>query len=120
MAGPAEEGGTGIRGGLRRGPTTAGDGGIHLLRRARGRALGFSETITSSIDLLVTMQLYILSKRLAEEVAFRFVRENGLSLVSVVLPTVPDPFLTKLQFGWPCSFGSLAGHVLQQWNPSKL
>ena len=38
--------------------------------------------------------VYILSKRLAEEAAFGFARENGLRLVSVVLPTVAGPFLT--------------------------
>lgn len=40
------------------------------------------------------MQMYILSKRLAEEAAFGFARENGIHLVSVVLPTVAGPFLT--------------------------
>uniref|UniRef100_A0ACD5UIY4 Uncharacterized protein n=1 Tax=Avena sativa TaxID=4498 RepID=A0ACD5UIY4_AVESA len=38
--------------------------------------------------------VYILSKRLAEEAAFGFARENGIHLVSVVLPTVAGPFLT--------------------------
>ncbi|XP_044959415.1 putative anthocyanidin reductase [Hordeum vulgare subsp. vulgare] len=38
--------------------------------------------------------VYILSKRLAEEAAFGFARENGLPLVSAVLPTVAGPFLT--------------------------
>ncbi|RLM54713.1 hypothetical protein C2845_PM10G19250 [Panicum miliaceum] len=38
--------------------------------------------------------IYILSKRLTEEAAFRFARENGLHLVSVILPTVAGPFLT--------------------------
>ncbi|KAM0852992.1 hypothetical protein ACQ4PT_051382 [Festuca glaucescens] len=38
--------------------------------------------------------VYILSKRLAEEAAFAFARENGIRLVSVVLPTVAGPFLT--------------------------
>ncbi|KAK1604370.1 hypothetical protein QYE76_028043 [Lolium multiflorum] len=38
--------------------------------------------------------VYILSKRLAEEAAFVFARENGIHLVSVVLPTVAGPFLT--------------------------
>ncbi|KAM0910355.1 hypothetical protein ACQ4PT_014192 [Festuca glaucescens] len=38
--------------------------------------------------------VYILSKRLAEEAAFGFARENGIRLVSVVLPTVAGPFLT--------------------------
>lgn len=39
-------------------------------------------------------QIYILSKRMAEEAAFGFARENGLHMVSVVLPTVAGPFLT--------------------------
>lgn len=39
-------------------------------------------------------QIYILSKRLTEEAAFRFARENGVHLVSLVLPTVAGPFLT--------------------------
>ncbi|KAG0515730.1 hypothetical protein BDA96_10G303400 [Sorghum bicolor] len=38
--------------------------------------------------------IYILSKRLTEEAAFRFARENGVHLVSLVLPTVAGPFLT--------------------------
>lgn len=38
--------------------------------------------------------VYILSKRLTEEAAFRFARENGVHLVSLVLPTVAGPFLT--------------------------
>ncbi|KAJ1260457.1 hypothetical protein BS78_10G234100 [Paspalum vaginatum] len=38
--------------------------------------------------------IYILSKRLTEEAAFRFARENGLHLVSAILPTVAGPFLT--------------------------
>ncbi|XP_010227284.2 dihydroflavonol 4-reductase isoform X1 [Brachypodium distachyon] len=38
--------------------------------------------------------IYILSKRMAEEAAFGFARENGLHMVSVVLPTVAGPFLT--------------------------
>ncbi|KAF8687381.1 hypothetical protein HU200_043070 [Digitaria exilis] len=38
--------------------------------------------------------VYILSKRLTEEAAFRFARENGVHLVSVILPTVAGPFLT--------------------------
>ncbi|RLN12560.1 hypothetical protein C2845_PM09G21870 [Panicum miliaceum] len=38
--------------------------------------------------------IYILSKRLTEAAAFRFARENGLHLVSVILPTVAGPFLT--------------------------
>ncbi|KAL6603639.1 hypothetical protein ACP70R_044000 [Stipagrostis hirtigluma subsp. patula] len=38
--------------------------------------------------------IYILSKRLTEEAAFRFARENGIHLVSVVIPTVAGPFLT--------------------------
>jgi len=38
--------------------------------------------------------VYILSKRVAEEAAFVFARENGIHLVSVVLPTVAGPFLT--------------------------
>ncbi|XP_066371891.1 putative anthocyanidin reductase isoform X3 [Miscanthus floridulus] len=37
--------------------------------------------------------IYILSKRLTEEAAFRFARENGVHLVSLVLPTVAGPFL---------------------------
>ncbi|WVZ78873.1 hypothetical protein U9M48_026520 [Paspalum notatum var. saurae] len=37
---------------------------------------------------------YILSKRLTEEAAFRFARDNGLRLVSAILPTVAGPFLT--------------------------
>jgi nucleoside-diphosphate-sugar epimerase len=40
------------------------------------------------------LQTYILSKRLAEEAAFAFARENGISLVSAILPTVAGPFLT--------------------------
>jgi len=39
-------------------------------------------------------QIYILSKRLTEEAAFRFAWENGVHLVSLVLPTVAGPFLT--------------------------
>jgi nucleoside-diphosphate-sugar epimerase len=39
-------------------------------------------------------QVYILSKRLAEEAAFSFARDNGIHLVSIVLPTVAGPFLT--------------------------
>ncbi|TKW23097.1 hypothetical protein SEVIR_4G271400v4 [Setaria viridis] len=42
----------------------------------------------------VGWQIYILSKRLTEEAAFRFARENGVHLVSVILPTVAGPFLT--------------------------
>ncbi|CAN6206897.1 unnamed protein product [Urochloa humidicola] len=38
--------------------------------------------------------IYILSKRMTEEAAFRFARENGIHLVSVILPTVAGPFLT--------------------------
>ncbi|CAL4966849.1 unnamed protein product [Urochloa decumbens] len=38
--------------------------------------------------------IYILSKRLTEEAAFRFARENGIHLVSAILPTVAGPFLT--------------------------
>ena len=40
------------------------------------------------------LQIYILSKRLTEEAAFRFAWENGVHLVSLVLPTVAGPFLT--------------------------
>jgi len=39
-------------------------------------------------------QIYILFKRLTEEAAFRFAWENGVHLVSLVLPTVAGPFLT--------------------------
>ncbi|XP_062234311.1 dihydroflavonol 4-reductase-like isoform X2 [Phragmites australis] len=38
--------------------------------------------------------VYILSKLLTEEAAFRFAREKGVHLVSVILPTVAGPFLT--------------------------
>ncbi|CAN6177069.1 unnamed protein product [Urochloa humidicola] len=38
--------------------------------------------------------IYMLSKRLTEEAAFRFARENGIHLVSAILPTVAGPFLT--------------------------
>lgn len=44
--------------------------------------------------LTCVWQIYILSKRLTEEAAFRFARENGVHLVSLVLPTVAGPFLT--------------------------
>ncbi|KAM0910356.1 hypothetical protein ACQ4PT_014192 [Festuca glaucescens] len=44
--------------------------------------------------VVFTSSVYILSKRLAEEAAFGFARENGIRLVSVVLPTVAGPFLT--------------------------
>uniref|UniRef100_A0A453SUU5 NAD-dependent epimerase/dehydratase domain-containing protein n=1 Tax=Aegilops tauschii subsp. strangulata TaxID=200361 RepID=A0A453SUU5_AEGTS len=50
--------------------------------------------------------VYILSKRLAEEAAFGFARENGLRLVSVVLPTVAgDPKLCALLASVHARFG---------------
>uniref|UniRef100_A0A0D9WTC6 NAD-dependent epimerase/dehydratase domain-containing protein n=1 Tax=Leersia perrieri TaxID=77586 RepID=A0A0D9WTC6_9ORYZ len=38
--------------------------------------------------------VYILAKLMTEEAAFRFAQENGIDLVSLVLPTVAGPFLT--------------------------
>ncbi|XP_062170309.1 putative anthocyanidin reductase [Alnus glutinosa] len=38
--------------------------------------------------------VYVLSKRLTEEAAFKFAKENGIDLVSVITTTVGGPFLT--------------------------
>ncbi|XP_038691693.1 putative anthocyanidin reductase isoform X2 [Tripterygium wilfordii] len=38
--------------------------------------------------------VYVLSKLLSEEAAFRFANENGIDLVSVITTTVAGPFLT--------------------------
>lgn len=38
--------------------------------------------------------IYVLSKLLTEEAAFRFAVENGIDLVSVITTTVAGPFLT--------------------------
>lgn len=39
--------------------------------------------------------IYVLSKRLTEEAALRFAWQNGIRLVSVVLPLIAGPFLTQ-------------------------
>ncbi|MQM15282.1 hypothetical protein Taro_048222 [Colocasia esculenta] len=38
--------------------------------------------------------VYVLSKVLSEEAAFRYAKENGIDLVSVIPPTVAGPFFT--------------------------
>ncbi|XP_059442151.1 putative anthocyanidin reductase [Corylus avellana] len=38
--------------------------------------------------------VYVLSKRLTEEAAYKFANENGIDLVSVITTTVAGPFLT--------------------------
>ena len=40
------------------------------------------------------MQVYVLSKLLTEETAFKFANENSIDLVSVITTTVSGPFLT--------------------------
>jgi len=39
-------------------------------------------------------QVYALSKLLTEEAAFKFAKENGIDLVSVITTTVAGPFFT--------------------------
>lgn len=39
-------------------------------------------------------QVYALSKLLTEEAAFKFAKENGIDLVSVITATVAGPFFT--------------------------
>ncbi|XP_021892988.1 putative anthocyanidin reductase isoform X3 [Carica papaya] len=39
--------------------------------------------------------VYVLSKLLTEQAAFRFAKENGIDLVSVITPTVAGPLLTS-------------------------
>ncbi|KAJ0774321.1 putative anthocyanidin reductase ((2R,3R)-flavan-3-ol-forming) [Helianthus annuus] len=40
------------------------------------------------------MQIYVLSKRLTEDAAFKFAKDNNIQLVSVITTTATGPFLT--------------------------
>lgn len=40
-------------------------------------------------------QIYVLSKRLTEEAAFKYAKDNGIDLISVITTTVAGAFLTS-------------------------
>jgi len=42
----------------------------------------------------ICLQIYVLSKLVSEEEAFRYAKERGMDLVSVITTTVSGPFLT--------------------------
>ncbi|KAJ9551497.1 hypothetical protein OSB04_015542 [Centaurea solstitialis] len=57
------------------------------------------ESCRTSVDVIWNKKssgwVYVLSKRLTEDAAFRFANENGIRLVSIITTTVAGPFLTS-------------------------
>nr|KJB13545.1 hypothetical protein B456_002G081300 [Gossypium raimondii] len=52
------------------------------------------ESCQTTIDPVLNAKVYVLSKLLTEEAAFKFANENAIDLVSVITTTVAGPFLT--------------------------